>query len=202
MNKSMKTKVSLLGIAMVLGASLFSSCNREDDKPPMPPAEPSIYERLGGTTMVQDPDADPGVMIEQGRLAYRMVVEDAVALIVADISNEAPGNLGPHFAPILAEVGAGNTTNLAILVDNLVDFFSFNTGGTNPVNTYTGLDMVAAHDPSQNPRMGATSSNADYNKFVSYVGAAAVANGVDANTDLFADIVAVLESLRDPIVQE
>ena len=102
----------------------------------------------------------------------------------------------------MAEVGAGNTTKLAILVDNLTDFFSFNTGGTNAVNTYSGLNMVAAHDPAKNPRMGTKSSNADYTKFVGYVGAAAVANKVEANTELYTDIVAVLESLRTPIVQK
>ena len=65
--------------------------------------------------------------------------------------------------------------------------------------------MVTAHAPGtgagKNPRMGAVSTDANYTKFVGYVGAAAQANGVAANTDLYADIVVVLESLRDPIVQ-
>jgi len=141
-------------------------------------------------------------MIEQGRLSYRKVVNSTVGLIVADIQAGASGNLGAHFAPVLAEVGAGNTTNLAILVDNLTDFFSFNTGGTNPVNTYNGLNMVDAHNPATNPRMGVKSTNANYDKFVGYVGAAAQQNGVAANTELYTDIVAVLESLRAPIVQQ
>jgi len=129
------------------------------------------------------------------------VVNTTVGVIVADVQSSASGNLGAHFAPILTEVGGGNTTNLAILVDNLTDFFSFNTGGTNPVNTYSGLDMVTAHNPAMNPRMGTTSTDANYTKFQGYVGAAAVQNGVAANTQLYADIVTVLESLRDPIVQ-
>ncbi|MCF6129661.1 hypothetical protein L1S35_08250 [Flavobacterium sp. AS60] len=183
--------------ALVIGAFAFASCSDDDDSAPAPA---SIYERLGGTTLVADPD-NPGQMIEQGRLSYRKVVNSTVGLIVADVQAGASGNLGAHFAPILGEVTAGNTTNLAILVDNLTDFFSFNTGGTNAVNTYSGLDMVSAHNPAMNPRMGTTSTNADYTKFEGYVGAAAVQNGVAANTQLYADIVAVLESLRDPIVQ-
>ena len=191
------TKYSKLALcALVFGAFTFTSCSSDNDNP----APASIYERLGGTTMVADPD-NAGQMIEQGRLSYRKVVNTTVGLIVADVQSSASGNLGPHFAPLLTEVGAGNTTNLAVLVDNLTDFFSFNTGGTNAVNTYRGLDMVAAHNPSVNNRMGRTSTNADYNKFVGYVGAAAVQNGVAANTELYTDIVAVLESLRDPIVQ-
>lgn len=195
------TKFSKLALcALVIGASVFTSCS-DDDETQAVPEKPSIYARLGGTTMVADPD-NPGQMIEQGRLSYRKVVNSTVGLIVADVQSGASGNLGAHFAPVLAEVGAGNTTNLAILVDNLTDFFSFNTGGTNAVNTYSGLDMVNAHNPATNPRMGVKSTNANYDKFEGYVGAAAVANGVPANSELYNDVVAVLESLRAPIVQQ
>lgn len=189
---------SKLTLSVLLVASAaFTSCSDDDDPKP---AEASIYTRLGGTTMVADPD-NSGQMIEQGRLSFRKVVNSTVGLIVADVKSNASGNLGAHFAPVLAEVGADNTTNLAKLVDNLTDFFSSATGGTNAVNTYSGLGMVAAHNPAVNPRMGVKSTDADYTKFVGYVGAAANANGVASNTDLYADIVVVLESLRDPIVQ-
>jgi len=181
--------------ALVLGTFAFTSCSKDSSSAPA-----SIYNRLGGTTLVADPD-NPGQMIEQGRLSYRKVVNTTIGLIVADVQSNASGNLGAHFAPLLTEVGAGNTTNLAELVDNLTDFFSYNTGGTNAVNTYTGLDMVTAHNPAMNPRMGTTATDANYTKFEGYVGAAAVQNGVAANTQLYTDIVAVLESLRDPIVQ-
>ncbi|MES2746920.1 MAG: hypothetical protein V4648_00995 [Bacteroidota bacterium] len=194
------TKFSKIALcALVIGATVFTSCSNDDDEP-APVATPSIYARLGGATLVSDPD-NPGQMIEAGRLSYRKVINTTVGLIVADVQASAPGNLGAHFTPVLTEVGGGNTTNLAILVDNLTDFFSFNTGGTNAVNTYSGLNMVAAHNPATNPRMGATSTDANFTKFEGYVGAAAVQNGVAANTQLYADIVAVLESLRDPIVQ-
>ena len=186
-----------LGVLLVASVA-FTSCSKDDDPAPV---KASIYSRLGGTTMVADPD-NSGQMIEKGRLSFRKVVNSTVGLIVADVQSNASGNLGAHFAPVLAEVGAGNTTKLAILVDNLTDFFSFNTGGTNAVNTYSGLSMVAAHNPATNPRMGTKSSNADYTKFEGYVGAAANANGVASNTELYTDIVAVLESLRTPIVQK
>ena len=190
------TSTLLFAITLIGAGTFVTSCNDTDDK-----AEtPSIYARLGGTTMVSDPD-NPGQMIEQGRLSYRKVVTSTIGLIVADVQSNAQGNLSAHFAPLLAEVGAGNTTNLAELSDNLTDFFSFNTGGTSAVNTYTGLDMASAHNPAVNSRMGVKATNADYSKFEGYVGAAAVANGVAANTQLYADVVAVLESLRPTIVQ-
>jgi hypothetical protein len=191
------SKLALFAWMVVAGFAL-TSCSNDDDSAPTP-EELSLYEKLGGTTMVADPN-NPGQMIEQGRLSYRSVVDSTVTLIVADIVAGADGNLAPHFAPLLAEVGAGNTTNLALLSKNLTDFFSANTGG-GATNTYSRLNMVDAHNPAVNPRMGTTSSNADYTKFIGYVGGAAGLNGVtDAN--LINEVVAVLESLRDPIVQE
>lgn len=186
---------------LIVASATLTSCSNDDDPEPMAEAKASIYTRLGGTTMVTDPD-NAGMMIEQGRLSYRKVVNSTIGLIVADVQNDAAGNLSAHFAPVLAETGSTQTTNIAILSDNLTDFFSFNTGGTNAVNTYSGLNMVAAHDPATNPRMGTKSNDADYTKFVGYVGAAANANGVDSNTELYTDIVAVLQSLRSPIVQK
>lgn len=197
------TKFSKIALcAMVIGASaFFTSCSDDDGTAP-PVVEQTLYQKLGGTTMVADPN-NPGQMIEQGRLSYRSVVDSTITLIVADIVAGADGNLGVHFAPIAGEVFGPdmNTTNVALLSDNLTDFFSFNTGGTNPVNTYSGLNMVAAHDPAQNPRMGAKATNANYDKFIGYVGAAAGLNGV-TDQALIGDVVAVLESLRDPIVQQ
>ena len=184
---------------LIMASATLTSCSNDDDDPA--PVKASIYTRLGGTKMVADPD-NSGQMIEQGRLSFRKVVNSTVGLIVADIQSNASGNLQAHFAPLLAETGNTQATNIAKLSDNLTDFFSFNTGGTNAVNTYSGLNMVAAHDPAVNKRMGTKSSNADYTKFVGYVGAAANANGVASNTELYTDIVAVLESLRTPIVQK
>ena len=194
------TKYSKFALcALVMGAFTFTSCSSDSDDP----APESIYQRLGGTTLVDDPDnSDPAVTIEAGRLAYRKVVNTTIGLIIADVQANASGNLSAHFAPILAETGATQTTNLAELSDNLTDFFSFNTGGTNAVNTYSGLSMSAAHNPAMNPRMGVKANSANYDKFEGYVGAAAVQNGVAANTQLYADVVAVLESLRSTIVQQ
>jgi hypothetical protein len=185
---------------LLVASATFISCSNDDDTP-APVEKASIYTRLGGTAMVADPD-NSGQMIEQGRLSFRKVVNSTIGLIVADVQSNASGNLQAHFAPVLRETGNTQATNIAKLSDNLTDFFSFNTGGTNSVNTYSGLNMVAAHDPATNSRMGKKSNTAEYTKFVGYIGAAANANGVASNTELFTDIVVVLESLRAPIVQE
>lgn len=183
--------------ALIIGSSAFFTSCGDDDSSATPQ---TIYQKLGGTKMVVDPN-DGTKMIEQGRLSYRSVVDSTIVLIVSDIVAGNPGNLGAHFAPIAGEVFGTppNTTNVAVLSKNLTDFFSANTGG-GATNTYSGLNMVAAHDPAQHPRMGAKSTNADYDRFVGFVVQAAAKNGV-TDQALIAEIGAVLESLRAPIVQ-
>lgn len=193
----MKNFSRLAMLALFISSGSFvASCSDDDERAPEPV---SLYTKLGGTTMVADPN-NSGQMIEQGRLSYRSVVDSTIMLIVSDIVAEAEGNLGEHFAPVISEALSGNNTNVAILSDNLTDFFSANTGG-GATNTYSGLNMVAAHDPAQNPRMGKKSNDAEYDKFIGYVGAAAGLNGV-TDPALIGEVVAVLESLRAPIVQE
>jgi hypothetical protein len=192
------TKFSKIALCALFigGSAFFASCNDTNDD--TEPVSLTLYQKLGGTTMVADPD-NTGQMIEQGRLSYRKVVNSTIGLIVADIQSDAPGNLGAHFAPIVAEVTSGNTTHVAILSKNLTDFFSANTGG-GATNTYSGLDMVSAHNPAVNARMGVKANNADFDKFEGYVGAAAEMNGV-TDQEIIGEVVTVLESVRAPIVQ-
>ena len=105
--------------ALLVAGFAFTSCSKDDE--PTPAAKASIYERLGGTAMVQDPDAAAGVMIEKGRLSYRTVVNKTIGLIVADVVANNSGNLSAHFAPILSETGATQTTSIAKLSDSLTD---------------------------------------------------------------------------------
>ncbi|MFY0482305.1 hypothetical protein ACI6PS_06820 [Flavobacterium sp. PLA-1-15] len=191
------SKIALYAMTLTAG-TLMVSCG-DDDNTTAPPVELTLYQKLGGTAKVADPN-NPGQMIEKGRLSYRSVVDSTINLIVADIVAGSNGNLGAHFAPIVGEVSGGNATNVAVLSKNLTDFFSANTGG-GATNTYSGLNMVEAHDPAQNPRMGAKSTDANYDKFIGYVGASAGLNGV-TDPALIGDVVEVLESLRDPIVQQ
>ena len=190
------TKIALL-VLFCGTAVVFTSCNKDDND--APPMKASLYQRLGGTAMVADPN-NPGQMIEKGRLSYRSVVDSTITLIVADIVSGAQGNFGAHFAPLVSEVSAGNTTNVAELSKNLTDFFSANTGGS-ATNTYTGLSMADAHNPAVNSRIGVKVSNTNYDKFIGYVGTAASLNGV-TDTGIINDVVAVLESVRTPIVQQ
>lgn len=75
-----------------------------------------------------------------------------------------------------------------VLAAHVIAFFATGTGG--PVN-YQGRDMTTAH-ASMNI------SNADYDSAVADVLKATNANGVDAESA--AEVAAILESLRGPII--
>ena len=183
--------------ALIIGSSaFFTSCDDTEDT--KAPVAKTLYQELGGTKMVTDPD-DSSKMIEQGRLSFRLVTNSTIQLIVADIQANNPDNFSAHFAPLLAEVGAGNTANIAVLSKNITDLFASASGGQ-ATNTYSGMNMVKTHDPEQNPRMGAKVDNADMDKFIGFVGQAAAMNGV-TDQKIIAQVVALLETLRAPIVQ-
>ena len=187
----MKTRVIFSLLALIaLGA-----CNKDDDDntntPPPPAPEPTLYEQLGGETLVNDP-AMPGQQIEQGRLGLRSVVDSSIFVIAADPV------LQPYFTTLLTELGGGNTAGLAALSESLTDFFCVATGAEN--FEYQGMDMVSAHDPAQNPRMSMPADDAAYDAFIADVVVGAQQNNVPA--EIIGEVGTLLESLRSDIVQE
>ena len=177
-------------LLMTLAAGfLLVGCKDDDNDTTPEPSEPTLYQKLGGTNMVEDP-ANGGI-IEQGRLGLRSVVDSSILVIAGDTT------LQPYFESLLNELGNGNATNLAILSENLTDFFVMATGGN---AQYEGLDMVAAHDPEQNPRMAMKADDAAFDAFIAAVGTGATQNDVPA--ELIGEVAALIETLRDPVVQK
>lgn len=163
-----------------------SSCKKDDNK-----ETPTLYDTLGGTTMVADP-SNNGQMIEKGRLGIRSVVDSTIFVIAADTS------LNKFFPTLLAEVTSGNLSGFTALSKNLTDFFCVATGAKN--FKYNGLDMMAAHDPSKNPRMNGKSSNADFDRFVAdlVIGA----KKVGLSDDVIGRVGAVVNTTRPQVVQK
>lgn len=186
MKKLLKlTLIGLLGLGLTV-----SSCGDKDDPTPTDP-DTTLYGKLGGTTMVSDPNTS-GAMIEQGRLNLRAVVDSTIFVIAGT------PDLAVYFAPLLQEVGQGNLSNIAVLSKDLVDFFCVASGAKN--FTYTGLNMVAAHDPATNPRMGAKADNKAFDDFVAAVVTGAQQN--DVPNDIIGEVGALIETLRDAVVQQ
>ncbi len=187
----MKTRI--LTCLLMAGTLFFASCEKDDDDNKMttPTPEPTLYEQLGGETMVDDP-VNPGTMIEQGRLGLRSVVDSTIFVIAGD------NRLQPYFTTLLAEVGNNDLTGFQMLSKSLTDFFCVATGAEN--FEYNGMDMVSAHDPSQNSRMALKADDAAFDAFIEDVVVGAQQNGVP--NDIIVDVGELLETLRDPIVQQ
>ena len=62
----MKNYTKIAFGALLIASAAFTSCREDDAVVITPePVKPTIYARLGGTTLVADPD-NAGQMIEQG----------------------------------------------------------------------------------------------------------------------------------------
>lgn len=192
-------KVSYLLLACLMATSVFvASCSKDDDNntSTTTPTTPSLYDRVGGTTMVNDPN-NPGTMIEKGRLTLRAVVDSSILVIAAD------AQLAPYFPVLFAELGNNNTSGLVALSENFTDFMCVATGSKNASYGYTGKNMKDAHDPAKNNRMGMKANKADFDKFVGDIGIGLAKNGVTAqnNKQLVDDLVALLYTTEADIVQ-
>lgn len=180
----MATVVSGLVITM----SVLSSCSKSDSSAP---TTMTLYDSLGGTTKVADP-ANPGVMIEKGRLGLRSVVDSTIFVIAAD------PKLNGFFTVLLSEVTAGNTSGFTALSNNLTDFFCVATGAKN--FTYGGKNMVDAHDPAKNTRMNGKASSADFDQFVADLVVGAKKNGL--SDQLIGQVGTLVNTLRSQVVQK
>lgn len=187
-------RAHLSAASCIIGLVLFASCS-EETSTPAPTPTPSLYDRVGGVTMVSDP-SNPATMIEKGRLTLRSVVDSSILVIAAD------PKMAKYFPVLFAELGAGNTTGLSRLSKNFTDFMCLATGSK--TYTYSGLDMKAAHDPAKNSRIPMKISAADFDAFVGNIGVGLAKNGVTAanNAQLVNDLVALLNTTKADIVQQ
>ena len=175
---------AFLGLGFLLVTT--QSCSKSHNSP----ATATFYDTLGGTTMVNDP-ANAGKTIEKGRLGLRTVVDSAIFIIAGDTK------INVYFKTLLSEVGMGNLSGFQELSKNLTDFLCVATGAKD--FTYTGLSMHDAHNPTGNPRMNGTATNADFDAFVTDVAASAKKNGL--SDAIIGRVGALLYTLETTVVQ-
>jgi hypothetical protein len=183
------TTLSFLSLFALVVTTTIISCKKSDDVVPAVTTL-TLYDSLGGTTMVADPK-NSGMMIEKGRLGIRSVVDSTIFVIAADT------RINGYFQTLLTEVGAGNLSGFTALSKTLTDFLCVGTGAKN--FTYGGKSMVAAHDPAQNSRMKGKADNAAMDAFIGDVVIGANKNALPGY--LITRVGAVLESLRTQVVQ-
>lgn len=181
----------LVVFAIVLGIAATSCKKKEETMPATPTVTMTLYDSLGGTTMVSDPYS-PGNMVEKGRLGIRMVVDSTIFVIAGDTQ------LNGFFPVLLSEVGMGNLSGFQTLSKNLTDFFCAATGAKN--FTYGGKNMIDAHDPAKNSRINGKASNANFDRFVTDL--VAGAKKVGLSDQLIGQVGKVVETTRTQVVQK
>jgi len=187
MNLSKTTAV----VALILGTGIITifpqSCSKKSSSSAAPM---TLYDSLGGSTMVADP-ANSGAMVEKGYLGIRTVVDSAVFIIAGDTQ------INTYFQVLISEVTSGNTSGYQKLSTNFSTFVAVATGAKD--YTYTGLSMTAAHNPNTNPRISMTVDSSDFNEFVVDVAASATKNGLPSY--LIARLGTLLYSVEGAVVQ-
>lgn len=178
---------TVMGIFITL--SVTQSCKKTET--PATSNAPTLYDSLGGTTLVADP-ANPGTMIEKGRLGIRSVVDSAIFVIAAD------NRINGLFSVLLAEVGSGNTSGYVALTNNLTDFFCVATGAKD--FTYGGKSMQDAHNPNTNSRISGAVTGADFSYFVSDVATGAGQAGVPSY--LIGSMGTLMNSVQSQVVNQ
>lgn len=184
----MKNLIIVSIIALCFGSVTFESCKKSDTKVP---AAPTLYDSLGGSTMVADP-ATPGAQIEAGRLLIRNILDSTIFVVAADDS------INGHFMILLSEVTVGNLTGFNAFSKNLTDFVAVGTGAKDYM--YTGLSMPTAHNPVLNPRMNGEVTSAGFTEFEIDLVAGAGKAGVPSTTPALGSVAKIVESLRSQVI--
>lgn len=189
-----KTVMTVLAIGFAsISVSFLTSCSKSN-KSSSTSTTMTLYDSLGGTTMVKDPTSTSGAMIETGRLGLRSVVDSTIFVIAGDTSLNKK-----FFSVLLGEVGSKNYSGFEELSKNLTDFFCVATGAKD--YTYSGLSMTNAHNPATNPRMGTKAAAADFDKFVGDLAAGAAQNKVPSDLVLN-HIAPLVYTLEGQVVQK
>lgn len=189
-----KRQILIAGCMAAIGVVSVACKKNADPTPTM--STPTLYERVGGTTMVADPKGS--AQIEKGRLTLRSVVDSSILVVAAD------PNMAKYFPVLFAELGAGKTSGLTALSENFTDFMCVATGSKNSAYAYMGLSMKDAHDPAKNNRMTGKVDAMDFDRFVGDIGIGLAQNGVTTanNKELVTDLVALLNTTKGDIVQK
>lgn len=187
----MKNLIIVSIIALSFSSLVFQSCKKKDNS--MPQTQKTLYDSLGGSTMVADP-ANAGAKVEAGRLLIRNIIDSTIFIIGGDTA------INGHFTVLLGELGKGDYSGFQELSKNITDFVAVGTGAKD--YQYTGMDMVTTHDPAKNPRMNGKADNGDMDAFEKDLFAGAAKAGVPASTPALISVGKIVESLRGKIVQQ
>jgi hypothetical protein len=133
---------------------------------------PTLYDTLGGTTQVVDPE-DTFLRIEQGYLTIRTIVDTTMFTFASDTLLE------PFFYLLHDEDSAGNSSEYLTLSSGMTHFIAMAAGSADSV--YIGPDMYAAHHHDSNSNIpDIPLPDSVFNEFVYDLGQSAINSGLSA----------------------
>jgi hypothetical protein len=177
----------LIGGALSMMAILVPSCHKSNGSA----AGHTFYDSLGGTVLVTDP-GNYGQTVEQGYLTIRTIVDSALLIIQAD-------SLINSYFTIMVNEDTTHTsaTEYDKLSLNISNFLAAAAGAKD--YTYTGLSMLAAHNPDSNAAIPAPVSSAAFNEFAYDLGQSALDYGL--SNQLISQLGTLLYRYEGQVVQ-
>lgn len=182
--KSVAIAISVILCFGLIGGMAFS-CSKSKAA-----AKQTLYDSLGGKTMVADPVA-LGKEVEQGYLTIRTIVDTALIIIEADTL------VNPYFSALLYDDSVGIVSGYETLSLNLTNFLATAAGATD--YSYTGMSMTAAHNPATNSRISRKVDSVAFNEFAHDIAQSATFHGI--NNQLISQIGDLLYKYEGQIVQ-
>ena len=161
--------MTMILAAVTIGV-MMNSCKKS--KTSATTGTPTLYDTLGGTTQVVDPE-DTLLRIEQGYLTIRTIVDTTMFTFASDTLLE------PFFYILHDDDSLGQSSEYIALSSAMTHFIAMAAGSADSV--YTGLDMYAAHHHDSNSNMpDIPLPDSVFNEFVYDLGQSAIQSGLSA----------------------
>jgi hypothetical protein len=159
--------ITILALATFCAATI--SCKKS--KSSTSSGTPTLYDTLGGSTPVIDPE-DTTKMVEKGYLAIRTIVDTTMFTFASDPLVDT------FFSVLQHEDSLGESSELVSLSTAMTKFIAAAAGSTD--STYSGPTMYAAHNPNSNPNITRLVTDSAFNEFVYDLGVSAIDYGFSA----------------------
>jgi len=186
-------KALLLIMILALATVCVTTLSCKKSKATTASGKPTLYDTLGGATLVVDPLDPDSTKIEQGYLTIRTIVDTTMFTFATDPL------IDTFFTVLSTEDAAGKDTEYVNLSTHMTQFIATAAGCTNPKYAYTGLDMYAAHNPDSNKNIFLSVTDTAFNEFVYDIGQSAINHGLSAQ--VVSQIGSLLYKYEGQIVQ-
>ena len=167
-------KVFLLIMILALATVCVTTLSCKKSKSTTASGTPTLYDTLGGATLVLDPLDPDSTMIEKGYLAIRTIVDTTMFTFASDPL------IDTFFIVLSTEDAAGKDSEYVNLSLGMTNFIATAAGCTNPKYAYNGPDMYAAHNPASNKNIPLSVTDSAFNEFVYDIAQSAINYGLSA----------------------